>query len=120
MTPQKDVNRLTDILLAIDAIQTYTDSDSREEIIRDAIKYQLIVVGEASHGLGSDVRALVPEIPWQRIRAFRNLVIQEYASVDPDTVTTIIQEHLPELRAAIIRLFVALEIDPPSDVGPPT
>ena len=120
MTPQKEVNRLTDILLAVDAIRTYADSDSRQEIIGDAIKYQLIVVGEASHGLGPDVRALLPEIPWRRIRSFRNLVIHEYASVDPDTVATIIQEHLPALRSATSRLFLTPEIDPPSDVGPPT
>ena len=84
MTPQKEVNRLTDILLAIDAIQTYADSDSRPEIIGDAIKYQLID-GEASHGLGPDVRALPPEIPWQRIRWLNARPID---ATRPDSTTT--------------------------------
>ena len=85
MTPQKKVNRLTDILRAIDAIQTYADPDSRQEIIGDAIKYPLIVVGEASHGLGLDVRALLPDIPWQRIRWLNARPIN---ATRPDSTTT--------------------------------
>lgn len=119
MTPLTDGGRLIDILLAIDAIETYAASEAHDDVIRDAIKYRLIVVGEASRSLSPEVRSLMPEIPWRRIRAFRNFVIHEYASVDPDTVSTIIHEHVPALRTSTTRLYADLGLELPGDVRPP-
>lgn len=105
-----------DILVALDTIETYLTTETSENLIRDGVKCQLIVIGEASRGLSEHSRELAPEIPWQRILAFRNFVVHEYASVDPQTVSTIITEHLPALTVAVRRVLVELGMRLPDDV----
>ena len=114
-----DHGRLADILIALDTIETYLTTETKEQLIRDWVKYQLIVIGEASRGLSAHARDLTSEIPWQRILAFRNFVVHEYASVHPHTVATIITDHLPALKVAVLRLLDDLGLRAPDDVGPP-
>ncbi len=114
-----DHGRLADILIALDTIETYLTTETNEQLIRDGVKYQLIVIGEASRGLSAHARDLTSEIPWQRILAFHNFVVHEYASVDPHTVATIITDHLPALEVAVLRLLDDLGLRAPDDVGPP-
>jgi hypothetical protein len=52
-----------DILVALDTIETYLTTKTSEDVIRDGVKCQLIVIGEASRGLSVHARELAPEIP---------------------------------------------------------
>lgn len=42
-----DHGRLVDILVALDTIETYLTTETSENLIRDGVKCQLIVIGEA-------------------------------------------------------------------------
>ena len=43
-----------------------------------------------------------------------------FTSVDPHTVTTILTEHLPQLKTVVIRLMETPGVGPSEGVGPST
>jgi uncharacterized protein with HEPN domain len=65
---RRDLDRLQDILEAIDRIQQQTKLD-RESFDADALVqvwviHHLEVVGEACRGLSDELRSRHPEVPW--------------------------------------------------------
>src|SRR5439155_15647314 len=65
--------RLEDIAEAIETIRTHAvDTSAGERIKRDAILYNLVILGEAVKDLGEEIRALEPEIPWRQIAGLRD------------------------------------------------
>ncbi|MGH8884225.1 MAG: HepT-like ribonuclease domain-containing protein [Egibacteraceae bacterium] len=61
-------------------------------------------MGEAAKHLSEDVIRRAPEIPWRRIVGFRNVVVHEYWDRDPDIIANTVDEHLPQLDSALVRV----------------
>lgn len=57
----------------------------------------LTVLGEACRQIDAEFQAQAPDIPWHRIRGFRNRAIHEYVDVDLETVWKVTQTDLPQL-----------------------
>jgi len=53
---------------------------------RDAVSWNLTVLGEAVRGVPDEVQASHPEIPWGKMRAMRNLLVHEYFGIDDQIV----------------------------------
>jgi len=97
---------LTDILEACRRIERITVSRSDEqlvddEIVRDALLYGIVVIGEAASRLPADVQARFPSVPWGRIKGMRNVLAHEYFGVDRGLVLDAVRNKVPELRRAI-------------------
>ena len=80
----------------------YAADMSTEQVENDrlrelALERLLEILGEAAAQTPSDVRALHPEIPWNRIVGMRNEIIHGYASVDLEIVLRTIRGNLPAL-----------------------
>lgn len=78
---------LADIVRAEAEIQAFLAGFSRDAFVNDsrtrsAVLYQLIIVGEATTNLSSELRAKHPDVNWRSVVAFRNRVIHGYATVD--------------------------------------
>lgn len=88
MTEQRDT--LSRILDMIDACRSLLDFASTEDVAsymadprsRYAVRYALIVLGEAARRLRPEIRASHPEIPWNVIVATRNRVAHGYDGID--------------------------------------
>ncbi len=93
---------------AAEAITTYTargraafDSDPA---VRDAILYQIVVLGEAAKAaLAADpsLPASLPEVEWSPIARMRDRVAHHYWATDRDVVWTTATIAVPELRRAL-------------------
>jgi uncharacterized protein with HEPN domain len=57
----------------------------------------LALLGEACRGLSSALREAHPEVPWQQIIAFRNVVIHQYFGIDLELVWGIVTGHIATL-----------------------
>lgn len=68
---------------------------------QDAIIRQLEIIGEATGHLSPTFRATHRDMPWQRIKDLRNVLIHGYANVDGKRVWRIATEQVPPLRAAV-------------------
>jgi uncharacterized protein with HEPN domain len=72
-----------------------------DEIVRDALLYSIVVIGEAASRNPSEVQARFPTIAWARIKGMRNVLAHEYFGVDQGLVLDTVRSKVPELRQAI-------------------
>lgn len=94
--------RLEDIRDAILAIRAHAAStDLSKRLRRDAILYNLVIVGEAVKGLDTGTTARRPEIPWGQVAGLRDLLTHEYFRIDMTEIDKIIEHDLGPLEAAI-------------------
>jgi uncharacterized protein with HEPN domain len=48
-----------------------------------------------------EVTNLAPQVPWQKIKAMRNLIAHDYAGIEAAVVWQTVEHRLPELRIAV-------------------
>lgn len=95
-----------DILDSGSAVIEYVKGLSYEEFRTDRKTYSAIIrefeiIGEAVGKLPDELKRNRPDIDWQDIKDFRNLLTHEYFGVDLEIVWKIIQDDLPVLMDAI-------------------
>jgi uncharacterized protein with HEPN domain len=62
---------------------------------RDAVLWNLTVIGEAVNQLPEGPRAKCPEVPWSQPMRLRNRVVHGYWSVDLDVIHAVALGDLP-------------------------
>ncbi|WP_449061391.1 HepT-like ribonuclease domain-containing protein [Planomonospora algeriensis] len=95
-----------DIVEAAGKIASYLEGVSPEvwaadSMRRDAVIWQLSIIGEAVGGISEETRASAPEIPWKLIRGLRNNVVHRYFSVDWKIVYNAATANVPELERQV-------------------
>lgn len=68
-----------------------------EDVLRAAIQWHLVVLGEISIRLGEPFHAEHPEIPWRRIIDQRNVIAHGYDGVKWNLIADLRQTHIPDL-----------------------
>lgn len=107
---RRDDFYLNDILEAAQIVAEYLggitpDSFLASSLLRDAVLLRLTNIGEACARLSEDLRAAHPDVPWQKVKAFRNLAVHAYFSVDWPVVWTLATERLPELARQVEQII---------------
>ncbi|HTV79151.1 MAG TPA: HepT-like ribonuclease domain-containing protein [Steroidobacteraceae bacterium] len=86
-----------------------------EVLVQSAVERQFEIIGEALNQLSKvspDIASRIPDC--DQIIAFRNILIHGYAVLDIAIVWKVIQQHLPVMEEAVMRL---LDAEPPPDVA---
>ncbi len=97
---------LSHALECIAHIEEFTGGDQslflNDRKTTDAVLRNLEVLGQClkDYGLPALEQAR-PDIRWQRIGGFRNMLAHEYMALDLELIWDIIIHHLPPLRQAI-------------------
>ncbi len=73
----------------------------RSELVRSAAVQKLALIGEAAAHLSVELQARYPEVPWQKIVAFRNILVHAYFGLDWDEVWRAASRESPDLRHQI-------------------
>jgi uncharacterized protein with HEPN domain len=73
-------------------------------LLQRGVERALEIISEASRRLPSEIQSKHPEIPWRDIATIGNLLRHEYHSTSSRIIWQVVQEHLPELKAAIMSL----------------
>jgi len=102
---RSDRERLEDLAEALTAIHAHLDSQVHGDLKRDAILYNLVIVGEAVKGLADETRSRYPDIPWKAIAGLRDLLTHEYFRIDMDEIDKIIVRDLAPLAEAVRALL---------------
>ena len=58
----------------------------------------ILQIGELVERLSEDFRTQHHDIPWNKIKAMRNIVAHRYGTVDAETTWKVITEDVPELK----------------------
>ena len=104
-----------DILESGSAILDFVKGLSFDDFCDDRKTYSAVIrefeiIGEAVGKLPESLRERRPDVEWQDIKDFRNLLSHEYFGVDLEIVWKIIEDDLPALMDAI-REIVGTERD---------
>ena len=102
---QRSKQRINHILKAIQDIQLFTNSMTYGDLKKDpktyySCLYQFAVIGEAVAHMDSNLLERF-EIPWYKVRSFRNFIMHEYHAIDEKVVWDTIEKELPEFRKLI-------------------
>lgn len=103
-----------DILESGSAIQSYVQGMTFDAFIQDRMRYSAVIrefeiIGEAVGKLSAELKDGYPEIPWQDIKDFRNLLAHEYFGVDLEIVWNTIHNDLPMLMDAVQRIVKGIK-----------
>ena len=103
---------LEDVLEAADSIGAFLSGVEEagftgSDLLRSAVLHKLTVIGEAVARLSEPFRARHPEVPWQDVIGFRNIVVHAYFSVDWRIVWIAATREAPELRQQVFSLLGA-------------
>jgi uncharacterized protein with HEPN domain len=103
---------LADILGAADAVADYIrdvswDRFASERMVRSAVIHELQTIGEAVARISSELKQRHPDIPWDDIVGFRNVVVHEYFGVNMKIVWNTAQHDAPAIRNLIANVLKA-------------
>jgi uncharacterized protein with HEPN domain len=87
-----------------------------DRLVRLAAEAVINRIGDAAGKLSDEVRAAMPGVPWDDIRANRALVAHIYHRIDPQVLWATLAQDVPQLAAEVER-WRALELAREADRG---
>lgn len=96
---------LVHILECLSRIEQYTgggkESFMRDTKTQDAVLRNLQTLAESTQHLSTSLKTAHPEVSWQRIAGFRNVLAHEYLGINIARVWEIVEHGLPELKQQV-------------------
>ena len=95
----------------LDAVARIELIESRGDITQDVVYYDaalrnLQTLSEATQHRPADLKSNYPNVPWQEISGFRNILVHNYlGDIDPLTIESVIQLHLNPLKISILSML---------------
>jgi uncharacterized protein with HEPN domain len=112
MTKRSPVVRLTDIMEAIELIQSDMKGVTLDAFEADRRKRWLVergieIISEASRRLPPAMKTRHPEIPWPKVAGIGNVLRHEYEDVAHDVLWHVVHDDLPPLKTVCLDELVA-------------
>ena len=107
---KNDLLYLLRILEACQKLKLYSENIStfedfyysNDQLELNACLNQMAQVGEQAKKISGTLIDKYPQIPWMKIKGFRNRIIHDYIGIDIENVFRIIQNDVPELHDQIV------------------
>jgi len=102
-----------DIITFIKRIESYIQDLNFEnfrenQLVIDGVIRNLVLIGEASKNLSSEIRKKFSNIPWSEMIGLRNLATHGYFKIDLTIIWDIITKDIPENKQSIQNIFSEL------------
>ncbi len=115
---QRDIDRVEDVLEAIEHINNFTKGINFENffnsiLIQSATVRQFEIIGEATDKISLGIKETFFNVEWRSIKSFRNLLTHEYSKVNISEVWNTIQNDLPTLKEQMEDILTAISKNEP-------
>lgn len=82
---------LRDIILACKDARSFVHDISREffdgnDLYQSAVLFKLMIIGEAASNISLEIRDRHTNVDWQSLKGFRNIIANEYFSLNLDII----------------------------------
>jgi len=114
---RKDRGTLLAILDSIEKILSYVRGISSAEgyfqspMAFDATLMNFINIGEMADRVSVELKSKHPEVGWQKMKDFRNLVAHDYLGINAEEVWQIIKVDLPKLESSLKKILGSTALD---------
>jgi uncharacterized protein with HEPN domain len=71
------------------------------ETHQDAVLRNLQTMAESTQRLSESLRAEKPDVEWERIAAFRNVLVHNYLGIDLEQIWNVVCSDVPVLKRAV-------------------
>jgi uncharacterized protein with HEPN domain len=107
---------LTDILKAMNAIESFVEDMDFDSFIEDlkttsAVTQQLQIIGEAAKHVPDNIRQNCPGVDWRSMAGMRDRLIHAYFGTDLAVVWGTIQNTMPKEKLLIQKLLSELNTE---------
>ena len=104
---------LEHIIECINWIESHT-AEGRDAFFSDrktqsAVLRELQTLSESTQRLSDNIKKSHPEVPWERIAGFRNVLVHDYLGIKLDRVWDRIEKDLPLLRESVEKMLKETE-----------
>lgn len=104
--------RLIHMLEACDRTARLVEDRTREdldadEMLRLALQYLVLTLGEAAKNIPQEIQAKAPGIPWRAVAASRDRMAHGYFDINLDILWIMVATDIPDLRKALQSLLNA-------------
>ena len=105
---KNDLAYISHIIESISYIQSYV-SNGKESLKNDhktydAVLRQLQIMSESTQKLTQALKDKYPQIPWQEISGFRNILVHDYlGDIDHNIIWSVIENELPILKKVMLK-----------------
>lgn len=73
--------------------------------LQDAVLRNLQTLAESTQRVSAALKSRYPEVEWQRISAFRNVLVHNYLGIDLERIWEIAERDVPQLKRTIARIL---------------
>ena len=106
----EDRVRVHDMLEAAQKIRDLVAGRSRQsfdqhEVLQLALRYLVLMVGEAAYNVSRERRARYSRIPWEQIIGMRHRLVHGYSAVDLNVLWVAVTENVPPLIAELEQIM---------------
>ena len=84
-----------------DYTQDGRDRFLTDTLVQDAVLRNLQTMAESTQRLSAQVKAARPDVAWQEISAFRNVLVHGYTGISLPQIWDVLQRDLPPFAQAI-------------------
>ena len=101
------------ILECVEWITRYTregrDAFFTDRMTQSATLRELQTLAESARRLSNELRETHPEVPWESIFGFRNVLVHDYLGIRLERIWEIIERDLPVFRATLEAIRTKIE-----------
>ena len=102
--------RLLHMLEACNRAQTFLEDRERadlekDEMLRLALQYLVLTLGEAAKHIPQDMQSKAPDIPWRAMAASRDRMAHGYFDINLDMLWVMAAVDIPAVRVGLNRLL---------------
>ena len=103
---QREELYLQDIIESISNIKEFLQNVKKDEflaskLLQSAVIHQLMIIGEASARLNSELKVIYPKTPWKKIVGLRNITAHAYFTIDWEAIWETNENDLEPLREKV-------------------
>ncbi|MCR4316301.1 MAG: DUF86 domain-containing protein [Planctomycetes bacterium] len=105
MSSRTGRERLNDILVAIEEIESFVGDLTRNEFLNDrktiqAVVANFTVIGESANYIEDELKDCI-DVPWHLMTGMRNRIVHGYFDVDPEVLWDTISNELPDVKSKV-------------------
>jgi uncharacterized protein with HEPN domain len=76
----------------------------KSQLHQDAVLRNLHTMTETTQRLSADLKNQNPDVMWDTLSAFRNVLVHDYLGIDMQLIWVVITRDLPEFKRHILRM----------------